>query len=242
MLLFFIANCKFRNPIIFNHYLLVKKYLDYRKLQMGSSYSSDSQIIDIDKNSVNRLIKTEVIRILGESWKGKNVSSHIFRRSKATNSYANGIRPEIIQRDGGWTSLKTLDSYIKIEKTTPHKQLEELKQSMQDKSNKKVSNKVFELTQQNTQLSSNIHILQSKLQESEQRDLNRDFEINSLKEQLNNLTQMLIQERATSNIYDSSKFNKNVEEGLKTGSKGIVGSFLKGVEIQVLNDIIDNKK
>jgi integrase len=44
------------------------------------------------------------------------VSSHVCRRSFATNMYLRGVDPEIIMTNTGHTSLKTLFSYIKVTK------------------------------------------------------------------------------------------------------------------------------
>ena len=44
------------------------------------------------------------------------LSSHVCRRSFATNMYLRGVDPEIIMTNTGHTSLKTLFSYIKVTK------------------------------------------------------------------------------------------------------------------------------
>ena len=44
------------------------------------------------------------------------ISSHICRRSFATNMYLRGVDPEIIMTNTGHSSLKTLFSYIKVTK------------------------------------------------------------------------------------------------------------------------------
>ncbi len=57
-----------------------------------------------------KTIKEEVYK------KYELISSHICRRSFATNMYLRGVDPEIIMTNTGHSSLKTLFSYIKITK------------------------------------------------------------------------------------------------------------------------------
>ena|ERR1017187_2177711 len=57
-----------------------------------------------------KTIKEEVYK------KYELISSHVCRRSFATNMYLRGVDPEIIMTNTGHSSLKTLFSYIKVTK------------------------------------------------------------------------------------------------------------------------------
>lgn len=198
-----------RNPIIYNHYDLVKKYLHQRKLELKDSYTNESYIFDLSLNSINRIIKKEIYKILGDKWKEKNASSHIFRRSKATNEFNSGTDLKIIQRDGGWKSLKTLDSYIKVEKTTPQKQLEELKTSQQLKSNRNVMNKVSDLTENNTKLLSELQLLKI---DNQRKDLEYQTQITQQQKQiqeLSNKMQLLFDELQNRELQQLTQHKQN---------------------------------